>query len=111
MHGLANYAHRLGIAPKMDPTRRFAVIFWKNIAKSGRVNEFELSLRPYFMDGFMNGIKKGLAMAGVGLGILKTKRPQPLWSGGAQGHQGQGRSAQDAEEGLRIENKRKGFAS
>lgn len=78
MHGLANYAHRLGMAPKMNPTRRFSVIFWNNIVKRGRVNELELSLRLYFMDGFANGVKKSLEMLGVGLGMLKTGRLNPF---------------------------------
>lgn len=78
MHGLANYAHRLGMAPKMNPTRRFSVIFWNNIVKSGRVNELELSMRLYFMDGFVNGIKKGLEMASVGIGMVKTGRLNPF---------------------------------
>ncbi len=78
MHGLANYAHRLGMAPKMNPTRRFSVIFWNNIVKRGRVNELELSLRLYFMDGFVTGVKKSLEMIGVGLGMLKTGRLNPF---------------------------------
>src|SRR4030067_3254131 len=78
MHGLANSAHRIGIAPKMNPTHRFAVMFWKNIAKSGRVNELELSLRLYFMDGFIKGVKKGLEMAGGGPGVLRTGGLNPL---------------------------------
>ena len=111
MHGLANYAHRLGIAPKMNPTRRFAVIFWKNIAKSGRVNELELSLRLYFMDGFMNGIKKGLAMAGVGLGMLKTKRLNPFGLVAHKGIKGKADLHKMLKKAYEIENKRKGFAS
>lgn len=78
MHGLANYAHRLGIAPKMNPTRRFAKIFWNNIAKSGRVNELDLSVRLYFMDGFKKGVKRALEMSGIGLGMLKTGRLNPF---------------------------------
>jgi len=78
MHGLANYAHRLGLAPKMNPTRRFSAIFWNNIAASGRVNELSLSLKLYFMDGFVSGIKNSLKMVGVGIGMLKTKRLNPL---------------------------------
>ena len=78
MHGLANYAHRLGLAPKMNPTRRFAKIFWNNITRTGRVNEMKLSVRLYFMDGFASGIKRTLDMAGVGLGMLKTKRLNPF---------------------------------
>lgn len=78
MHGLANYAHRLGLAPKMNPTRRFAKLFWDNIAKSGRVNEMRLSVSLYFMDGFIPGIKKSLQMAAIGLGMFKAKRMNPL---------------------------------
>ncbi len=74
MHGLANYAQRLGIAHKKNPTRRFATFLWNNIAKTGRVNELSLSLKIYFMDGLVNGIKTCLNMAGVGLGLFKTGR-------------------------------------
>ncbi len=78
MHGLANYAHRLGIAPKGQPTRVFAVQFWNNLAKTGRINELELTLRHYFRDGFVAGIRTSLTMAGIGLGLLKTKRLDPF---------------------------------
>jgi len=110
MHGLASYAHRLGLAPKMNPTRRFSVIFWRNIAKSGRVNEMELSLRLYFMDGFVKGVKKGLEMAGVGLGMLRTGRLNPF---GLFAHKGC-KGKQDIQKMLKhaheIEAKRKQFA-
>ena len=111
MHGLANYAHRLGIAPKQNPTRRFAQIFWKNITKSGRVNELELSLRLYFMDGFVSGIKKALEMAGVGLGMLKTKRLNPLGLVVHKGIQGKAELHEMLKKAYEIENKRKGFVS
>jgi quinone-modifying oxidoreductase, subunit QmoC len=78
MHGLANYAHRLGIAHKQNPTRRFAKIFWNNIARNGRVNELKLSIGLYFMDGLIAGIKNGLQMLPVGLGLMKTKRLDPM---------------------------------
>jgi quinone-modifying oxidoreductase subunit QmoC len=39
MHGLATYAHKLGLAPKMQPTRDFSLQFWNNCTKTGRVNE------------------------------------------------------------------------
>jgi len=78
MHGLAHYAERLGLAPKQNPTRRFALMFWDNIAKHGRVNEAVLSLKLYFMDGFSTGIKRALEMAPVGLGLLKAKRFNPM---------------------------------
>jgi len=111
MHGLANYAHRLGIAPKQNPTRRFAQIFWKNITKSGRVNELELSLRLYFMDGFVNGIKKGLEMAGVGLGLLKAKRLDPMGLVAHKGIKGKADLHKMLKKAYEIENKRKGYAA
>lgn len=84
MHGLANYANRLGLAPKMNPTRRFAKLFWDNIADTGRVNETRLSLRLYFMDGLVTGVRRAFAMRGVGWGMLRTGRLNPwrLFSGG-----------------------------
>jgi quinone-modifying oxidoreductase subunit QmoC len=78
MHGLAHYAHRLGIAPKNQPTRKFAQRFWDNLVKKGRVNELKLGLNLYFMNGFAEGIKTSLKMQKVGLGMLKTKRMAPL---------------------------------
>ena len=78
MHGLANYAHRLGLAPKNQPTRHFAKLFWNNSIQTGRVNELKLSLGIYFRDGFMQGIKNSLAMANIGIGMLKAKRLNPL---------------------------------
>ena len=78
MHGLANYAHRLGLAPKNQPTRQFAKLFWNNIIQTGRVNELKLSLGLYFKDGLASGIKTGLAMKNVGLGLMKAKRLNPM---------------------------------
>ncbi|MEE8388836.1 MAG: 4Fe-4S dicluster domain-containing protein [Acidiferrobacterales bacterium] len=78
MHGLASYANRLGIAHKKNPTRRFAKIFWDNIASSGRVNELSLSIKLYFMDGIVSGIKKGLQMMGVGISMVRTGRLDPM---------------------------------
>ncbi len=78
IHGLASYAHRLGIAPKGQPTREFATLFWNNFAKKGRVNELKLTLGHYFKDGIVAGIKTGLTMKGVALGLLRTKRLNPL---------------------------------
>ena len=78
MHGLANYAHRLGVAPKMQPTRHFAKLFWNNCVKTGRVNELKLSVGLYFKDGFGQGIKNGMAMKDVALGLLKAKRLNPF---------------------------------
>jgi len=78
MHGLAHYAKRIGIAPKEQPTVKFAQKFWDNLAKKGRVNELKLGLALYFMNGFSEGVKTSLKMKDIGLGMLKTKRMSPL---------------------------------
>jgi quinone-modifying oxidoreductase subunit QmoC len=78
MHGLANYSHRLGLAPKGQPTREFASLFWNNLVKKGRVNELTLTIAHYFKDGIGAGIKTGLAMQSVGLGMVKAKRLNPM---------------------------------
>ena len=74
MHGLAHYAKRLGIAPKNQPTYKFSMLFWKNLTKTGRVNELKLGLSLYFMNGIAEGIKTSLKMQDIGLGMLLTKR-------------------------------------
>ena len=78
MHGLAHYAHRLNLAPAKQPTRAIAKLFWDNLVKTGRVNELKFSLAMYFKDGFAQGIKNSLAMQGVGLGLMKAKRLNPM---------------------------------
>lgn len=78
MHGLASYAHRLGLAPKMQPTRDFSQQFWKNSTKTGRVNELKLTLGLYFKDGFIAGIKQGWTMRNIGFSLLKAKRLNPF---------------------------------
>jgi quinone-modifying oxidoreductase subunit QmoC len=78
MHGLATYAERLGLAPKMQPTRRFSLLFWDNCTRKGRVNELKLTLAMYFQDGFVQGIKNAWAMRHIGLGMLLAKRLNPL---------------------------------
>ncbi len=74
MHGLANYAHRLGIAPKNQPTRKFAILFWNNLAKKGRVNELKLGIALYFMNGLVNGIKVAMKALPLGMSMMKAKR-------------------------------------
>ena len=111
MHGLANYAHRLGLAPKMNPTRRFAKIFWDNIAKNGRVNELKLSIGLYFMDGIASGIKKGLEMLPVGLGLMKTGRLNPLGLVSSHGIKKKGELQAMLKKAREIEDKRKGLAA
>lgn len=78
MHGLAHYAKRLGLAPKEQPTAKFAQLFWDNLTKKGRVNELKLGISLYFMNGFSEGIKTSLKMKDIGLGMLKTKRMSPM---------------------------------
>lgn len=78
MHGLAHYAKRLGIAPKEQPTAKFAQLFWDNLTKKGRVNELVLGLQLYFMNGVAEGIKTSLKMKDIGLGMWKAKRLSPL---------------------------------
>lgn len=85
MHGLAHYARRLGLAPKNQPTFKFSERFWDNLMKKGRVNELKLGLGLYFMNGFAEGVKTALKMAPIGLGMLKTKRMNPLEM--VKGHQ------------------------
>jgi quinone-modifying oxidoreductase subunit QmoC len=111
MHGLANYAHRLGIAHKQNPTRRFAEMFWKNISSTGRVNELKLSVGLYFMDGLANGIKKGLEMLPVGLGLMKTKRLDPMGLMSGHGCQGKGDIQKMLKKAYEIEDKRKGYTA
>ena len=110
MHGLANYAHRLGLAPKMNPTRRFAKVFWDNIVKTGRVNETQLSVRLYFMNGFVEGLKTIVKMRNIGLGMLLTKRLNPLAIFGIGGCKGKSDIHKMLAKAKEIEDKRKGFA-
>lgn len=109
MHGLANYANRLGIAPKMNPTRRFAKIFWDNIAVTGRVNETKLSLRLYFMDGVVTGVKRAFAMKNVGLGMLRTGRLNPFALFRPGGIKGKRDLQKMLAKAYQIEDPRKGF--
>lgn len=110
MHGLANYAHRLGIAPKGQPTREFAKLFWDNMMKKGRVNEMKLTIAHYFRNGVGPGIKEALAMKDIGLGMLKAKRLNPMELAG-------GHTLKDLKgfhaivaKAREIEDRRKGFA-
>jgi len=110
MHGLATYAHRLGLAPKMQPTRQWSVLFWENCTKTGRVNELKLTLGLYFKDGFVAGIKKALSMQAIGLGLLKAGRLNPFEL--FRGHEckdkaGIHRMIKKAQE---IEDRRRGFS-
>jgi len=90
MHGLAHYADRIGIAPKNQPTRKFANKFWNNLTKTGRVNELKLGIALYFMNGFVEGIKTALKMAPLGLNMVKTKRMSPMEFFGGHSCKGKG---------------------
>jgi quinone-modifying oxidoreductase subunit QmoC len=111
MHGLATYAHRLGLAPKMQPTRQWSVLFWENCTKTGRVNELKLTLGLYFKDGFVSGIKKALSMQAIGLGLLKAGRLNPFEL--LKGHECKDKAGiqRMLKKAYEIENKRRGFTS
>lgn len=85
MHGIAEYAYRIGRAPKFQPTLHLSRTFWNNCTRTGRVNEIRLTQALYFKDGILAGLKKLLAMQAVGLGLVKAKRMNPLEAVGA-GH-------------------------
>lgn len=74
MHGLANYAKRLGLVPKNQPTAWFSEVFWDNMMKKGRVNELNLGLSLYFKDGFVSGIKESIKHMKLGMNMMKAKR-------------------------------------
>lgn len=79
VHGLARYAAVQGKVHPDQVTNRFASqIFWKNIVSTGRVGEAMLTMRLYFVDGIASGIKMGLEMKGSALGMLKSKRLNPM---------------------------------
>lgn len=85
MHGLAHYAHRLGLAPEKQPTRVFAKLFWDNITKNGRANELKMGLSLYFKDGFGNGIKEAMKNKALGQAMMKTQRLNPMEFFGGHG--------------------------
>jgi quinone-modifying oxidoreductase, subunit QmoC len=78
MHGLAHYATRLGLAPKTNPTVKFAQMFWDNLMKKGRVNELKLGLSLYFMNGVGDGMKVALKNQKLGMNMWKSKRMSPM---------------------------------
>ncbi|MEK7874661.1 MAG: 4Fe-4S dicluster domain-containing protein [Pseudomonadota bacterium] len=111
MHGLATYAHRLGLAPKDQPTRFFSQLFWKNCTRTGRVNELKLTLGLYFKDGLLQGIKNTWAMRNIGLGMLLAKRLNPfelLREETCKDQEGVQKMLKKAHE---LENRRRGLAS
>jgi quinone-modifying oxidoreductase subunit QmoC len=78
MHGIAEYAYRIGRAPKNQPTLHLSQTFWNNATKTGRVNEVQLTQTLYFKDGIASGIKKAMAMQDVALGLVKAGRLNPM---------------------------------
>jgi quinone-modifying oxidoreductase subunit QmoC len=110
MHGLASYAHRLGLAPKNQPTRDFSMIFWENCTKTGRVNELRMTISVYFREGFMSGVKKMWTLRNIGRGLFFAKRLNPLelfTSHGCKDKDGLRRALKKADE---IEARRRGYA-
>jgi len=110
MHGLANYSHRLGLAPQGQPTREIAKLFWNNILKTGRVNELTFSLAMYFKDGVAQGIKNAMAMQGVGLGLVKAKRLNPMEIFGGHSCSDKSGIHKMIAKAREIEDRRKGLA-
>ena len=111
MHGLANYAHRLGIAPKGQPTREFATLFWNNLTKKGRVNELTLTLRHYFRGGLVSGIKEALGMQSIGLGLFLAKRLNPMEIFGGHGVKDLKGFHAIIAKAKEIEDRKKGFTA
>ncbi len=110
MHGLASYAHRLGLAPKNQPTRDFSLIFWENCTNTGRVNELRMTISVYFREGFMSGVKKMWTLRNIGRGLFFAKRLNPLElfvSHGCKDKDGLRRALKKADE---IEARRRGYA-
>jgi quinone-modifying oxidoreductase subunit QmoC len=110
MHGLASYAHRLGLAPKNQPTRDFSLIFWENCTRTGRVNELRMTISVYFREGFMSGVKKMWTLRNIGRGLFFAKRLNPLElfvSHGCKDKDGLRRALKKADE---IEARRRGYA-
>ena len=110
MHGLASYAHRLGLAPKNQPTRDFSLIFWDNCTKTGRVNELRMTISVYFREGIISGIKKMWTLRNIGRGLFFAKRLNPLElfvSHSCKDKDGLRRALKKADE---IEARRRGYA-
>jgi quinone-modifying oxidoreductase subunit QmoC len=109
MHGLASYAHRLGLAPKNQPTRDFSMIFWENSTKTGRVNELRMTISVYFREGIVSGIKKMWTLRNIGRGLFFAKRLNPMElfvSHGCKDKDGLRRALKKADE---IEARRRGY--
>ena len=110
MHGLANYSHRLGLAPEKQPTREIAKLFWNNLIKTGRVNELKFSLAMYFRNGFGEGVKASMEMQSVGMGLMKVKRLNPFEIFGGHACKDKSGIQKMVAKAREIEDRKKGFA-
>jgi quinone-modifying oxidoreductase subunit QmoC len=90
MHGLASYAHQIGLAREKQSTRLFSVQFWNNCVKTGRLNELKLTMGLYFKDGLMAGIKQAWVMRDIGRNMMLAQRLNPFELFG--GHRCKGQS-------------------
>ena len=106
MHGLANYAKRLGLTPKKQATAWFSQVFWDNMMKKGRVNELKLGLSLYFKDGFVSGIKESLKHQKLGMNMMKAKRLSPMELLGGHGVKSAGDLQKIIKKAQEIENAR-----
>ena len=111
MHGLANYSNRLGLAPKGQPTREIAKLFWESLVKTGRVNELKFSLAMYFKDGFGQGIKNAMAMQGIGMGLVKAGRLNPMEILGGHACKDKSGIQKMIAKAQEIENRKKGLTA
>ena len=111
MHGIASYAHQLGLAPKMQPTRKFSVQFWNNCVKNGRLNELKLTIGLYFRDGLMAGIKQGWDMRNVAQKLMLAKRINPFEIFGGHGCNDRKGITAMLKKAREIEDQRKGATS
>ena len=96
MHGLANYAHRLGLAPKSQPTREFSPLFWDNLHQDRpRQRTASSPWALYFKDGFVAGRQeRRWSMQDVGLGLMQGEAPEPDGAPRRPRVQGPGRASQ-----------------
>jgi quinone-modifying oxidoreductase subunit QmoC len=77
MHGLAHYALKQGFVPRKD-TSVFGKEFFRQIYKTGRIDEKDLTRRYFFADGLIPGIKNSIEMADMGIKMLLHHRMKLL---------------------------------
>ena len=77
MHGIAHYAIKQGFQanPKVQA---WGKAFWDEVFSKGRVDEKFLSLRYFFADGIISGIKNTYNMADMGIVLFLHNRMKPL---------------------------------